>query len=69
MNVFYNIMMIQELHDIWGFGMGATSKLHINSKKFEQISNFRSMREYLLRNKEVSAKKLKVLFDRYRSGK
>ena len=39
-----------------GFGMGATSKLHINSKKFEQISNFRSMREYLLRNKEVSAK-------------
>lgn len=65
----YNIMMIQELHDIWGFGMGATSKLHINSEKFEQIPNFRSMREYLSRNKEVSDKKLKVLFDRYRSEK
>lgn len=57
----YNIMMIQELQDIWGFGMGSTSKIHLSDKKFEQVSNFRSMREYLLRNKEISDKKLRIL--------
>lgn len=41
--------------------MGSTSKIHLSDKKFEQVSNFRSMREYLLRNKEISDKKLRIL--------
>lgn len=57
----YNIMMIQEMQDIGGFGMSATSKIHYDKDKFIQIANFRNMHEYLSRNEEIYNKKLNAL--------
>lgn len=57
----YNIMMIQEFQDIWGFGMSSTSKIHLENGKFEQIANFRDIKEYLIRSDEIFEKKLKLI--------
>ncbi|MDO5715875.1 MAG: coproporphyrinogen dehydrogenase HemZ [Tissierellia bacterium] len=42
----YNIMVMEELEDVFGFGMGASSKIFYNNNKFFQHTNYRNMRDY-----------------------
>ncbi|WP_138159072.1 coproporphyrinogen dehydrogenase HemZ [Peptoniphilus catoniae] len=53
----YNIVMIEEFHDIIGFGMGASTKF-VRNGKINQIINFKNMKDYLSRNSEIFNKKL-----------
>lgn len=59
----YNIMMIQETQNIWGFGMGSTSKIFTSENKFEQIANFRNINDYLLKSKIISDKKISTFLN------
>ncbi|WBW50655.1 coproporphyrinogen dehydrogenase HemZ [Peptoniphilus equinus] len=51
----YNVIMIEEVTDIIGLGMSATSKLY-EGERFKQIVNFRNFETYLNRHSETTEK-------------
>lgn len=58
----YNILMMEEVHNIFSFGVGGVSKIFSSdSDKFETIPNFRDLVPYIERFDELLEKKIKVL--------
>lgn len=58
----YNIAMIEELHDVYGFGAHASSKLFCNGS-FERFVNPKFPRDYLRNIKENSLKRVSYLME------
>lgn len=60
----YNISMMEEKETIIGAGMGAVSKIYFpEENKIKRVPNFKDLKEYITRKKELIDKKRKELVD------
>lgn len=58
----YNILMMEEIQNIYSFGVGGVSKIFsVDNKRFETIPNFRDIVPYLERFDELVEKKIDAL--------
>lgn len=58
----YNILMMEEVHPIYSFGVGGVSKIFESEKnKFKSVPNFRDIVPYLERFEEMLEKKIEIL--------
>lgn len=62
----YNISMMEEKETIFGFGLGAVTKIYYpNEDKIKRIANFKSLNDYIYRISEVIQKKKDINFNLY----